>query len=228
MDITGLGIKIVEQLAESGLVRDVADLYRVTKEDLMKLEGFKDKKTENLFEGIQASKKQTLSRLINGLGIRGVGEVAAVDLSNKFGDLTELSHATSPMLQMMEGFGPNTAEAIVDWFARPANQELIKKLKELDVWPHTDRNVESGKHWYLDGKTFVITGTLPSLSRDQARELIEINGGKVTDSVSKKTDYLVVGENAGSKLEKAISLGVPQLSEETLNKMIRDLEKSNG
>lgn len=228
MDIVGLGYKIVEQLAESGLVKDVADLYRLTKADVLQLEGFAEKKADNLIEGIQASKKQPLTRLIIGLGIRGVGEVAAADLANKFSDLAELSTAKSAQLQQMEGFGPNTALAIVDWFARPANQALIMKLKNLGVWPVADQNAPSSKRWYLDGKTFVITGTLPNLSREQCKELIEINGGKVTDSVSKKTDYLVVGENAGSKLDKAISLGVPQLDENGLRTLISEMEKQNG
>lgn len=228
MDIIGMGIKIVEQLAEKGLVKDVADLYHLKRDDLLVLEGYKDKKADNLIDGIQASKKQPLTRLIIGLGIRGVGEVAAADLANKFNDLSELSKASSLQLQQMEGFGPNTADAIVDWFSRPANQALIAKLKEVGVWPSASESTSPTKRWYLDGKTFVITGTLPTLSRDQAKELIEINGGKVTDSVSKKTDYLVVGENAGSKLDKAISLGVPQLDEEALRNLIAELEKSNG
>lgn len=228
MDIVGMGIKIVEQFAETGLVKDVADLYKLKREDLLGLEGYKDKKADNLIDGIQASKKQPLARLIIGLGIRGVGEVAAADLAEKFNDLSELSKATSIQLQQMEGFGPNTADAIVDWFARPANQALVAKLKDLGVWPLASEATGPTKRWYLDGKTFVVTGTLPTLSRDQAKELIEINGGKVTDSVSKKTDYLVVGENAGSKLDKAISLNVPQLSEEALRKLIADLEKVNG
>ncbi|PKN99511.1 MAG: DNA ligase (NAD(+)) LigA [Chloroflexi bacterium HGW-Chloroflexi-4] len=228
MDIVGMGIKIVEQLAETGIVKDVADLYRLKKEDLLGLEGYKDKKADNLIEGIQASKNQSLARLIIGLGIRGVGEVAAADLANKFNDLSELASASSLQLQQMEGFGPNTADAIVDWFARPANQALVAKLKEVGVWPLASQSSGPAKRWYLDGKTFVITGTLPTLSRDQAKELIEINGGKVTDSVSKKTDYLVVGESAGSKLDKAISLGVSQLSEEALRELIAELEKSNG
>lgn len=228
MDIVGLGYKIVEQLAESGLVKDVADLYKLSKADVLQLEGFAGKKADNLIDGIQASKKQPLTRLLIGLGIRGVGEVAAADLANKFSDLAELSKASSVQLQQMEGFGPNTAEAIVDWFARPANKALIGKLKELGVWPVVDQKTTSSKHWYLDGTTFVITGTLPSLSREQCKELIEINGGKVTDSVSKKTDYLVVGENAGSKLDKAISLGIPQLDESGLRALIAEMEKKNG
>jgi DNA ligase (NAD+) len=228
MDIIGMGIKIVEQLAEIGLVKDVADLYRLKREDLLVLEGYKDKKADNLIDAIQASKKQPLARLIIGLGIRSVGEVAAADLAQKFNDLSELAKASSLQLQQMEGFGPNTADAIVDWFARPANQALVAKLKEVGVWPLASESSGPARRWHLDGKTFVVTGTLPTLSRDQAKELIEINGGKVTDSVSKKTDYLVVGENAGSKLDKAVSLGVPQLSEEALRALIAELEKTNG
>lgn len=228
MDIIGMGIKIVEQLAEIGLVKDVADLYRLKREDLLVLEGYKDKKADNLIDAIQASKKQPLARLIIGLGIRGVGEVAAADLAQKFNDLSELAKASSLQLQQMEGFGPNTADAIVDWFARHANQALVAKLKEVGVWPLASESSGPSRRWHLDGKTFVVTGTLPTLSRDQAKELIEINGGKVTDSVSKKTDYLVVGENAGSKLDKAVSLGVPQLSEEALRNLITELEKTNG
>lgn len=228
MDIIGMGIKIVEQLAEIGLVKDVADLYRLKREDLLVLEGYKDKKADNLIDAIQASKKQPLARLIIGLGIRGVGEVAAADLAQKFNDLSELAKASSLQLQQMEGFGPNTADAIVDWFARPANKALVAKLREVGVWPLASESSGPARRWHLDGKTFVVTGTLPTLSRDQAKELIEINGGKVTDSVSKKTDYLVVGENAGSKLDKAISLGVPQLSEEALRALIAELEKTNG
>ena len=165
MDIVGLGGKIVEQLAEVGLVKDVADLYRLKREDVLKLEGFKDKKADNLIDGIQRSKNQPLTRLIIGLGIRGVGEVAAADLADKFSDLNKLSQADSNQLQLMEGFGPNTADAIVDWFSRSANRALIEKLKRLGVWPVADRSATSEKRWYLDGKTFVITGTLPAFSR---------------------------------------------------------------
>jgi len=228
MDIVGLGIKIVEQLAESGLVKDAADLYKLTKEDVLHLEGFADKKAENMIDGIQASRNQSLARLIIGLGIRGVGEVAAADLAKKYRDLHELSEATSQELQLLEGFGPNTADAIVDWFERPSNQGLIGKFKDLGVWPVRSDEAGSTSVKYFEGKTFVITGTLPNFSREQAKAYIEQYGGKVTDSVSKKTDFLVLGENAGSKLEKAINLGVPQLSEEELQRMANDLENSGG
>ena len=181
-----------------------------------------------MIDGIQASRNQTLARLIIGLGIRGVGEVAAADLAKKYKDLEALSKASSIQLQQIEGFGPNTADAIVDWFARPSNQALIEKFKNLGVWPVSGDEDENTVGQVFEGKTFVVTGTLPNFSRDQAKAYIEKYGGKVTDSVSKKTDYLVVGENAGSKLDKAISLGVPQLSEEALLKLVEDLEKSIG
>ena len=224
MDITGMGIKIVEQLAQSGLVKDAADLYKLRKEDLLSLEGFADKKAENLISGISESKDRGLAKLIIGLGIRGVGEVAAADLARKFGNLEELSKATAMQLQLIEGFGPNTAQAIIDWFARPSNKDLIEKLHQLNVWPEKeDRNENVGSN-VLIGKVFVITGTLPTFSREQAKAVIEMYGGKVTDSVSKNTNFLLVGENAGSKLDKAISLGIAQISEDELKKMIGELE----
>lgn len=224
MDISGLGIKIVEQLAASGLVKDAADLYKLSKEDLLVLEGFAVKKAENLISGISASKDRSLARLIIGLGIRGVGEVAASDLARKFGNLEELSKATAIQLQQIEGFGPNTAQAIIDWFARPANIELIEKLHQLQVWPENEGRNEIVGSNVLEGKIFVITGTLPTFSREQAKAVIEKHGGKVTDSVSKNTDFLLVGENAGSKLDKAISLGIAQISEDDLNMMLGELE----
>jgi DNA ligase (NAD+) len=228
MDIVGLGIKIVEQLASSGQVKDIADLYQLRREDLLKLEGFAEKKADNLIEGIQVTRQQSLTRLIIGLGIRGVGEVAANDLAARFHDLDALGKASVEQLTTLEGFGPNTAEAIVDWFGRPGNQRIVEKLRNLGVWPTADTSSRTSRATILDGKVFVITGTLPTLSREAAKELIEFNGGKVTDSISKNTNYLVVGENAGSKLEKATSLGVPRLDEEGLRKLIKDLENSNG
>jgi DNA ligase (NAD+) len=223
MDIVGLGIKIVEQLAETGLVKDVADLYTLKREDLLNLEGFAEKKADNLLLSIQSSRQQPLARLINALGIRGVGEVMAVDLTTKFLDLDELSRASAADLQGIEGVGPNIAQAVVDWFARADNQAVLAKLKAVGLWPVIERRqAEAAGPGKFSGKTFVITGTLPSLSRDEVKELIQKHGGKVTDSVSKKTDYLVVGEAAGSKLDKAQQLGVPTLSEEALLALISE------
>lgn len=221
MEIVGLGIKIVEQIVEAGLVRDVADLYTLTSEQLLHLEGFADKKAVNLIEAIYVSRRQPLSRLINALGIRGVGEVMAVDLARHYQDLDEISIVTENELMTIDGVGPNIAEAVVDWFRRPVNRQVLEKLKKAGVWPVSETNVSSSPQAnLLSGMVFVITGTLPKLSREQAKALIETHGGKVIDSVSKNTSYLVLGENAGSKLEKALALGIPQLSEEGLQNLI--------
>ena len=220
MDIVGLGYKIVEQLIEAGLVKDVADLYTLKKEQLLGLEGFADKKADNLLKGISDSANQSLQRLITALGIHGVGEVMAGDLSRNFPNLDALAQASADDLQQFEGVGPNIAESILDWFGRSANKNVLKKLKAAGVWPKgnvgTQHAVSKGA---FTGLTFVITGTLPAFSRDDAKEFIESNGGKVTDSVSKKTSYLVLGENPGSKFEKAKSLGVKIIGEEELRKL---------
>lgn len=221
MDIAGLGIRVVEQLAEAKMVRDLADLYTLKKSDLLTLEGFADKKADNLIQAIAAARSRPLPRLISALGIRGVGEVMANDLAHHYHDLDELSAATVEDLQRIEGVGPNIAQAVVDWFERPANQQLLQKFKAAGVWPVMGGGSEgepAGSQ--LEGMTFVITGTLPNYSRDAMKALIEAHGGKVTDSVSKKTTCLVVGENAGSKLDKARSLGVPIVDEAGILKMV--------
>ena len=223
MDIVGMGIRIVEQLVGAGLVHDVAEVYTLRKEDLLKLEGFADKKADNLIASIDASRSRPLSRLINALGIRGVGEVMANDLARYYPDLDSLSRATIDDLQTIEGVGPNIAQAIVDWFARPANRQILGKLKAAGVWPRSELSsqaVEAPQPF--TGMTFVITGTLPVWSREEAKEFIEAHGGKVTDSVSKKTSYLVLGENPGSKLDKARSFGVPILDEAALRNLLKD------
>jgi DNA ligase (NAD+) len=219
MDIVGLGIKIVEQLVEAGLVRDVADLYRLDKASLLKLEGFADRKAENLLTAIDASRRQPLPRLIFALGIRGVGEVMANDLARRYRDLDELSRATVDELQEMEGVGPNIAQAIVDWFARESNRRLLAELKELGVWPVAEK-IEKRGPLPLDGLTFVVTGTLAGFTREGIKEYIQVHGGKVSDSVSRKTDYLVVGENPGSKLDKARELGVRIIDEAHLRELV--------
>ncbi len=223
MDITGLGIKIVEQLIETGLVKDVADLFTLNKEQLLTLEGFAEKKAENLLGSLEQAKAQNLNRLLAALGIHGVGEVMAGDLSRNFGNLSALSKASAEELQQIEGVGPNSAESIVDWFAQPVNQNVVKKLKAAGVNPEMQKSEGKMQNGALSGLTFVVTGTLPTLSRDGVKEFIESNGGKVTDSVSKKTSYLVLGENPGSKAEKAKSLGVKILDESELKKMAEGL-----
>ncbi len=218
MDIVGLGVKIVEQLIESGLVKDVADLFTLKKEQLLELDGFAEKKAENLLKSLEQAKAQSLNRLIVALGIHGVGEVMAGDLSRTFGDLSALSKVSVDELQQIEGVGPNIAESIVDWFSQPTNQKLLKKLKAAGVWPVMKKD-EKRKDGALSGFTFVVTGTLEGFTRDGIKEYIEQNGGKVTDSVSKKTSYLVLGENPGSKAEKAQALGVKIINETELRKL---------
>jgi DNA ligase (NAD+) len=228
MDIVGLGIKIVEQLVESGIVKSVSDLYKLTRDDLLNLEGFADKKAENLLQAIQASKNQSLTRLINGLGIHGVGEVMAADLANHFMSIDNLAITTQEDLLTIEGIGPNISAAIVDWFQQDANRRVIQELKQAGVNVAIAETALAGSSQSaaLDGLTFVITGTLPTLSRDETKELIQQNAGKVTDSVSKNTSFLVVGENAGSKLEKAQKLNIPILSEQDLLQMIQKENRS--
>jgi DNA ligase (NAD+) len=229
MDIVGLGDKIVEKLIDTGAVRDVADIYKLTRKDILEAVTKKDRKTEkeppgkiaeNLLAAIQKSKSQSLNRLITALGIRGVGEVSAGDLARHFGNLEALSGASADDLQEIEGVGPNIAEGIVDWFGRKANRKVLEKLKKIGVWPVLKKD-EKKKAGALSGLTFVVTGTLPTFSREDAKAFIESNGGKVTDSISKKTDYLVLGENPGSKFEKAKSLGVRIVDENGLKKLAR-------
>jgi DNA ligase (NAD+) len=219
LDITGLGFKIVEQLINAGLVRDVADLYTLTREQLLALEGFADKKADNLLAAIAESKRQSLPRLLTALGVRGVGEVSARDLSAAFPTLDLLASASEDQLQMVEGIGPNIAAAIVDWFSRERNQAVLSKLKAAGVWPSSSSVVGRPSSGPLSGLTFVVTGTLPTLSRDGVKEFIEAHGGKVTDSVSRNTSYLVLGEAPGSKFQKAQELGVKVIGEDELRKM---------
>ena len=166
MDILGLGIRIVEQLVETGLVHDVADLYTLTREDLLALEGFADKKVDNLLQAIDDSRSRPLARLITALGIRGVGEVSAGDLAHYFPDLEILLKASLDDLQAVQGVGPNIAQAIVDWFGRPANQQVLSKLRQANVWPRMIETTRSvGVSRPFSGMTFVVTGALPTLSR---------------------------------------------------------------
>ena len=221
MDIVGLGISIVNQLVSKGLVKDLADLYHLDEKDLLTLEGFAEKKAKNLVTVIQASKQQPLARLIVGLGIHGVGEVAAQVLAENFSDLDALGQATQAEIESIEGFGPSISDSIVQWFRNEENQVVLKKLKASGVLPKSPKPVQAGQQ-PLKGLTFVITGTLPTLSRNQAKDLIERQGGKVTGSVSGKTNYLLLGEDPGSKLAQAHKHGVPVISENNLKQLIKD------
>ncbi|MFN2174787.1 MAG: NAD-dependent DNA ligase LigA [Anaerolineales bacterium] len=222
MDIVGLGGRTVELLVAEKLIVDVADIFRLKHEDLINLEGFAEKKVENLLEAINVARSNPLNRLIIGLGIRGVGEVAANDLANKFSTLDELSNATRDDIEAIEGFGPNTAQAIVDWFSLPANIKILEKLRQEGVWPVKEKYELMREENPLSGLTFVITGSLEGFSRNGAKEYIQSKGGKVTGSVSMKTDYVVAGENPGSKLEKAKSLGINIIDEQSLKALIEE------
>jgi len=219
MDIEGLGVSTVEQLVNEGLIEDLADLYTLEKSDVLDLEGFAEKKADNLINAIQDSKSQPLYRLITGLGIRGVGQVAAQDLADRYRDLDELDQASKDEIESIEGFGPNIAESIVAWFDNEENQDVLQKFKDNGIWPVEEQKEEQGPQ-PLEGLTFVVTGTLPNLTRSEAKDLIETNGGKVTGSVSGNTDYLVLGEDPGSKYDQAQKRGVPTLSEEKLKQLI--------
>ncbi len=222
MDIVGLGIKIVEQLVISKLVKDVADIYSLDKSQLLTLEGFAAKKADNLLTSIETSKDRPLSRLINALGIHGVGEVMAVELARNFEDLDILSRATMFDLEKIEGIGPNIAMAIVDWFKRETNTRVLEKLHKAGVWPVEKQVAQPiGEKKRLDDLIFVITGTLAGLTRDELIDIIQENGGKVTDSISKNTNYLIVGEQPGSKLEKARKLEVQIIGLDDFNRLLQ-------
>jgi DNA ligase (NAD+) len=184
MDVVGMGIKIVEQLVEGNLINDVADIYSLTRKQLLTLEGFADKKADNLLSAIESSKNQPLSRVINALGIHGVGEVMAIELANHFTDLDQLSTVSTENLLKIEGIGPNIAMAIVDWFTRDTNRKVLEKLRQAEVWPvnipTTYQTAEQGR---FTDRTFVITGTLAGYTREEIKDIIQQNGGKVTDSV---------------------------------------------
>ncbi len=223
LDINGLGEKIVQQLVDQGVVRSVADLYDLTPEQLASLERMGKKLAEKLVDAIANSKTQPWSRVLYGLGIRHVGSVNAQTLTQQFPRVEQLAGASAANIEGVYGIGPEIAQSVSQWFQVPANQTLIDRLRnaglQLAAQVETTAKLKSQP---LSGKTFVITGTLPTLKRDEAKELIQKAGGKVTNSVSAKTDYLVVGEDAGSKLEKAQTLGITQLSEAQLLELLED------
>ncbi|MEM8488687.1 MAG: NAD-dependent DNA ligase LigA [Bacteroidota bacterium] len=217
MDIEGLGSKLAILLSEAGLVKNLADIYRLDAASLLTLEGFADKKAENLLQGIADSKQRTLSRLIFGLGMRHVGKTTAELLVAHYEHLQAMGGASAEELEAIEGIGPVIAQSIADWFSVEKNQALVAELDELGVNLHrleeeAPVHVE-GEDAPVAGKTFVLTGTLPTLGRTDAKNMIKRAGGKVASSVSKKTDYVVAGEKAGSKLAKAQELEITILDE---------------
>lgn len=217
LDIEGLGEKNVIALLGAGLVNDTADIYALTKEQVLELERFAEVSAGKLVAAIQAKKQPVLARFIYGLGIRHIGTQTAIDLANHFRSLEALQAATIDELSEIEGIGEVVAESAVEYFSEPRNQQLLEKFKGFGVWPQPVAHV-GGK---LSGKNFVVTGTLQTMSRDQAAEKIRALGGTFQSSVGKDTDYLVVGANVGaSKLAKAAKLGTQQISEEDLVAML--------
>lgn len=211
MDIEGLGSKYIEQLLSLGLVKDVADLYHLKQEEFMQFERMGDKLASNLLSAIAASKLQELGRFIFALGIRHVGARTARLLAERFGSIEHLQAATLEELTSIRDVGPTVAASIRSFFGNPVNQGVVRRLLEAGVAPTVEQKKVGGS---LSGTTFVFTGTLTRFSRDDAKALVESEGGNVTGSVSKKTDYVVAGSEAGSKLDKARDLGVTVLSEE--------------
>lgn len=218
MDIEGLGINTAEQFVEEGLVKSLADLYQLKKDDLIDLEGFAEKKAENLIAAIDDSRSRSLARFLGALGIRGVGETVAADLAERFGSMDDLIEADRERIEEVPGIGPNIATLIVDWMRRPPNQNLLAAFQEAGVWPQAERRVVDQPQ-FLEGLTFVLTGKLSDYSRADAKKLIEQRGGNVTGSVSSRTNYLVAGESPGSKLQKAESLGVEIIDETRLKQI---------
>jgi DNA ligase (NAD+) len=218
MNIDGLGDKIVDQLVDKGLVKDVADLYALKEGDVAALERMAEKSAQNLLEEIEGSKKNSLARLIYALGIFSVGERTGQLLAEHFSSLEELAVAKEEQLEAVQEVGPKVAASIVEFFSEPANRQLIKRLNKAGVHPTAEkREVKSQK---LAGKSFVFTGGLANRSREEAGELVQQHGGKVSGSVSKKTDYVVVGTDPGSKYDKAKELGVTILTESEFEKLL--------
>jgi DNA ligase (NAD+) len=217
MNIEGMGESLVNQLADRGLVKNVADIYELTKEKLLTLERIGDKSADNLLREIEQSRKQPLERVIYGLGIRFVGERTAEFLAEYFGSIDALMTANEEELQEVNEVGPNIAASIREFFDEPRNRELVERLSKYLNF--TGKKKQRGTA--LAGKTFVLTGTLATYSRDEAKRMIEDAGGKVSGSVSKKTDFVVAGADAGSKLDKATSLGVKVIDEKQMEEMVK-------
>jgi DNA ligase (NAD+) len=223
MDIEGLGEVIVHELLARGLVKDVADLYRLRFEDLKPVFAPKAKKEESLgatalLAGIEASRQRELRRLLFALGIRHVGDRAAALLARHFGNLDRLAEASVEAIDDIYEIGPTVAQSVHDWFHTPSNQQLLARLKEAGVWPQEEAHAERSD--IFAGKQFVLTGTLETMTRDEAKAAIEARGGRVTSSVSKKTSYVVHGRDAGSKLEKAKELKLSTPTEEEFRTML--------
>ena len=220
MDIEGFGIKQAELFVERGYIKDLADVYHLPWDEIRQLEGYGDKRVDNLRAGVEASKQRPIHRLLTALGIRFVGAVVAETLTQRYASLFDLMAASTEELSDIEGIGPKIAESVHEWFTVGPNRALIRKFADAGVQVAEERTVAPVAARPLVGMTFVVMGTLPAFSRDEAHAFIKQHGGKVAGSVSSKTTYLVAGEAAGSKLTKATELGIPVLSEDDLRRLV--------
>jgi DNA ligase (NAD+) len=219
VEVEGLGDKLVEQLVDSGIVKTLPDLYRLGFVHLASLERMAEKSAQNILDALEKSKQTTLARFLFGLGIRHVGESTAKALASHFGQLDRIMQASVEQLQQVGDVGPVVAQSMRTFFDQPHNREVVEQLRACGItWSESEPSLGALKP--LAGKTFVITGTLPTMGRDQAKDLLEAAGAKVSGSVSKKTHYLVAGAEAGSKLDKALELGVPVLDEAALRELL--------
>ena len=221
MDIEGLGPAVVQQLLDEKLIADCADLYALRYEDLVGLERFGEKSARNLLDAIEKSKDRGLERVLSGLGIRLIGARAAELLAARFETLEALMEAEEETVSSVDDIGTKMAASLIHYFKDAKSLEILDKLQRAGVRLSYESKLTGDS---LSGKTFVLTGTLPTLKRNEAKTLIESHGGKVSGSVSKKTDYVVAGEEAGSKLTKANELGVAVLTEEELLKMLSEMQ----
>jgi DNA ligase (NAD+) len=228
MDIEGLGDKLVDQLVDGGLIRTLPELYTLGIAKLSALERMADKSAANLVAALDKSKHTTLARFLYALGIRHVGEATAKDLARHFGGIDRLMDARVEQLLEVHDVGPVVARSIRSFFDQPHNREVVEQLRAAGItWPEQEGEADT-RPKPLAGKTLVLTGTLPTLSRDEAKALIEAAGGKVAGSVSKKTDGVLAGADAGSKLDRARELGIPVLDEAGLHALLGAAAPSDG
>jgi DNA ligase (NAD+) len=220
MDIEGFGEKLSYRFLDEGLITDPADVYDLTPERLAELDGFAEVSAKNLADAIAESKKEPFSIVLFALGLPGIGYVTAQALAEHFGTMDALLAADAEEIEQVEGVGPITAAQIAEELAEEPTRKLIERLRERGLRFELDESERRAQGGPLDGKTFVLTGTLPNMSRDQASTLIKRAGGKVTNSVSNKTDYVVAGESPGSKLAKAEDLDVEVIDEDTLRELV--------
>ena len=220
MDIDGLGPAVLEQLIAENLIKSPADLYRLTADDIIALDRKAEKSANNLIAAIEKSKENELYRLVFALGIRNIGLKAAKIVCENFLSIDDIMNAKAEDFEKIDGFGSIMAQSLENYFGLESTKELVSQLKELGLKMKPSEQRASGG--IFEGKTFVLTGTLPTMKRSEASKLIEQHGGKTSSSVSKKTSYVLAGEEAGSKLTKAQTLGIPVLSEDEFLKMIND------